>query len=338
MLWRILWVGLLGPALLAVVSRAESSRAVGDQATVQIAGADYVDVALFLGRYNLSSTWIEPSKRQRFSSVWTEITLEVDSREISYNGLRVFMGSGAVLRDGRIWIDRIDAEKLFAPLLKPATFAAEARPVRRIVIDPGHGGRDGGTANRKHDLNEKTSALDVSRRLRDLLKAQGFEIVMTREDDRYLGLAERATIGREQRADLFVSVHFNAAVNAEVHGTETYVMTPRHQRSTSSSQSSPDDGNIEPGNANDAWNVVLGLQMHRSLRQHLALNDRGLKRARFAVLRLAECPAVLVESAYLSNDTEALKVASPAYRGEIAQAIANGVIAYANLVLSTRTP
>ena len=330
------WLGALAGS--AVRANGETFPGVGGQPTVRVAESDYLDVAVFLARYNLTPKWLEAGRTQQFSSAWTEVVVEADSREIRYNGLRVFMGSGAVLREGRIWIDRLDAEKLLAPLLKPATYAAEAKPVRRIVIDAGHGGRDGGTGNKTHKLHEKTFTLDVSKRLQALLTAQGFEVVMTREDDTYIGLAERAELARKARPDLFISVHFNAAGKSEVHGTETYVMTPRHQRSTSSGKADPDDHKREPGNANDAWNAILGLQMHRSLQQQLGLQDRGLKRARFAVLRLAEYPAVLVESAYLSNEAEALKVASPAFRAEIAQAIANGVIAYANLVLSTRSP
>ncbi len=322
--------------LLAPSLRAEAFPAVGAQATVKVGGVNYLDAEAFLARYNLKGQWTETHRTLRFASAWTRIEFEVDSREITYNGRRLFMGEGTILRDGKLWIDRLDAEKLLAPLLRPATYAKAARPVRRIVIDAGHGGKDGGTANPALKLQEKTFTLDVAKRLSALLSAQGFEVVMTRSDDRYLELAERALIGQTEAADLFVSVHFNAAGNAKVHGTETYVFTPRHQRSTSSSKADPSDHHEELGNANDAWNAVLGFQVHDALCEKLDSMDRGLKRARFAVLRLAKCPAVLVEAAYLSNETEARKVATAAYRAEIAQAIANGVVGYANLVLSTQ--
>ncbi len=329
------WLTLMPLAALASPARAETYAAVGDQPTVLIDGVHYLDLQTFLGRYNLQDQWLEPQRKLRFSSPWTAIELEADSREITYNGRRLFLGEGTLLREGRLWIDRIDAEKLLAPLLRPATYAAQARPVRRIVIDAGHGGRDGGTGNTARKLQEKTFTLDVAERLRDLLAVQGFEVVMTRTDDSYLGLAERALVGKTARADLFVSVHFNAAGSAKVHGTETYICTPQHQRSTSSEKRDAADRTAEPGNTHDAWNAILGYEMHRALCAQLDSSDRGLKRARFAVLRLAECPAVLVEAAYLSNDREAQKIATAAYRAEIAQAIANGVIAYANLVRAT---
>ena len=177
---------------------------------------------------------------------------------------------------------------------------------------------------------EKTFALDVSKRLGAILSSQGFEIVFTREDDTYLSLAERAIATNAAKADLFISVHFNAAGRSAVNGVETYTMTPRHQRSTSSVQPDPSDHTDEPGNAFDAWNTVLGFSMHRALLQKLGASDRGLKRARFAVLRLAECPGVLVEAGYLSNESEARKIATEDYRAEIAEGLANGITAYAN--------
>jgi N-acetylmuramoyl-L-alanine amidase len=301
---------------------------------VAIGGQDHVELSPFLQRYGLQPSWIETGKQQRFSSAWTKLDFVADSREITFNGRRVFMGAGTVLREGALWIDRIDAEKLLAPLLRPQTFRDSARPVRRIVIDPGHGGRDGGTSNAALKLQEKIFTLDVAERLGGILGQQGFEVVQTRTDDRYLSLAERATQARVAKADLFVSLHFNAAGRAQVHGVETYVMTPQHQRSTSSSQPDPSDQKFEPGNTHDAWNVVLGMQVHHALLDATKPFDRGLKRARFAVLRLAECPAVLVEAGYLSNEAEARKIASRAYRSEIAQAVATGIVAYANQVLT----
>ncbi len=327
-------LALAGPGLLCTA--AAEWRAVGDQPTVAVSGATYLDAQLFFERYGLQAEWIEAGKWQRFSSAWTRIELENDSREIDFNGLRVFLGNGVIVREGRLWLDRLDAEKVFGPLLKAGSYARSARPVRRIVIDAGHGGRDGGTGNAAQKLNEKTFTLDVARRLGAILSQQGFEVVQTRTEDVYLGLAERAAAGRAAQADLFVSVHFNAAGKPTVHGIETYVMTPQHQRSTSSAKPDPSDDTAEPGNAADPWNLLLGYEVHRALIQQLEPSDRGLKRARFAVLRLAECPAVLVEAGYLSNDAEARRIASPEYRSDVAQAVANGIIAYANHVLTIR--
>ena len=113
-------------------------------------------------------------------------------------------------------------------------------------------------------------------------------------------------------------------------GTEIYAMTPQYQRSTSSAPTEKDPGArmAYPGNRNDPWNVVLGYCIQDKLLGKLGSEDRGLKRARFAVLRFVNTPAVLVESGYLSNAAEARKICTSAYRDNIAEGIAEGIRAY----------
>lgn len=326
----LLAVGL--PALLVaapVQLAAAPSRVVLD-------GVSYVDAAAFFGRYGLKPKWIEANRRQAFGSSWTRVELEVDQREISLNGLRVFLGEAVVLRGRSLYLSQIDADRLLGPILRPAGIP-EPRRLRTIVIDAGHGGKDSGTLNSKLKLDEKTFTLDVSRRLAALLGNGDWRVVLTRTDDRFIELGERAVQATAARADLFISIHFNAvAQGAAVNGTETYILTPRHQRSTSSAKPSASDDEQQPGNAHDQWNAVLGYQIHRSLLDKLGTADRGLKRARFAVLRLATCPAVLVEAGYLSNDDEARKIATERYRADIAEAVANGVKAYAAALATAR--
>jgi N-acetylmuramoyl-L-alanine amidase len=91
-----------------------------------------------------------------------------------------------------------------------------------------------------------------------------------------------------------------------------------------------------PGNRNDIANVILGFHLHRQLVQDLGTSDRGYKRARFAVLRFVDAPAVLVEAAYLSNDEEAARVARPEYRQRIAESLARGIDAYARQLATLR--
>jgi len=333
--WSCLWgLVLLLSFHVSVPAQSEPSNAPFDvlagQQPIKVGAVDYLKLDEFLVRFGLKASWLEPEKRRRFESAWTNIEFEIDSREISYNGLRVFLGEGVLWRANEILVAVLDAQHLLAPLLKPAEFSNLIQPVHRIVIDAGHGGKDGGTTNAKLKMMEKTFALDVSKRLGAILSSQGFEVVYTRSDDTYLSLAERAVAANAAQADLFVSVHFNAAGKTSVNGVETYAMTPQHQRSTSSAESDPSDSNLEPGNIHSAMNAVLGFSMHRALLQKLKASDRGLKRARFAVLRLAECPAVLVEAGYLSNGKEAQKIATKAYRAEIAEGLANGITAYAN--------
>jgi N-acetylmuramoyl-L-alanine amidase len=185
---------------------------------------------------------------------------------------------------------------------------------------------------------EKTVALDVVQRTKKLLEASGFKVVLTRSDDRYVELDDRPALAQKAGADLFVSVHFNSVESgaARVTGIEVFSLTPQHQFSTDDSQrEATDQAKIfNPGNSYDALNSRLGYEIHRQLIRDLRVPDRGHKRQRFKVLRLARCPAVLIEGGYLSNNTEARKIASPAYRQELARSIAQGVRNFSELLKS----
>ena len=196
-------------------------------------------------------------------------------------------------------------------------------------------GTDDGTTNRRLKVLEKNVTLDTAMRLQKLLQSRGYRVVMTRTEDRYVGLEQRADIANRAHADLFISIHFNSLENAAgVTGTETYVLTPQFQASTQPEKDRTMIPALYPGNRADHWNIVFGYQVHRQLLADLQTPDRGLKRARWVVLRLIDCPGVLVESAYLSNEAEARRVAAPEYRQRIAEAIARGVEDYAAVLAS----
>jgi N-acetylmuramoyl-L-alanine amidase len=305
---------------------------------VKIGGIDYVDARVFMGRLGFKSAWTERGKRLRVQSAKVKIDLEADKRDVALNGLRVLMGEPAVFRGNTLYLSRIDANKLFLPILSPSTVTAPPAPALRvIVLDAGHGGQDTGTQNKALKLDEKAFTLDVASRLRALLVKQGYKVVMTRTDDRFISLADRAEIANKAGADLFISIHFNAVGGAPaVRGSETYTMTPQHHRSTGSPLRDPSDNVANPGNLNDPWNALLGYHMHAQIMGKLGSVDRGLKRARFAVLRLVKSPGVLVEAGYLSNEAEARKIATPAYRAEIAEALAKGVGAYALAITTAK--
>lgn len=305
---------------------------------IKVAGIEYVDTRVALARLGFKGTWVERGKRMRLKSETSEIFLEADKRDVTLGGLRVLMGEPAVARGNTLYVSRIDADALFLPILNPSSIKKTPAPALRvIVLDAGHGGQDTGTQNKPLKLDEKGYTLDVAKRLRALLIKQGYKVVLTRTDDRFIALPDRAEMANRAGADLFISIHFNAAPSAPlVNGSETYVMTPRYHRSTGSPLRDPSDQVENPGNLHDPWNALLGYHMHARLVGELSTVDRGLKRARFAVLRLVKCPAVLVEAGYLSNEAEAKKIATPAYRAEIAEALALGVQGYARAITTTK--
>jgi N-acetylmuramoyl-L-alanine amidase len=297
-------------------------------AKVVLAGVNYTEAKAVFSRLGYQSAWDAKAQQLTLSAVAGSLVFTADSRESSVLGLRTFLGEPAALYRGALYLSTLDLERLVLPILRPDRNAPRA--LRVIMIDAGHGGNDSGTRSADGKLLEKTFTLDVARRLQRLLAGSDWRVLMTRTDDRYIALPERAAMANAAKADLFISIHFNAVPNgAAVRGTETYVLTPRFQRSTSSSKASPEDKVDQPGNRHDAWSAVLGYHMHRQLLAKLKTEDRGFKRARFAVLRLVECPAVLVEAGYLSNAGEARRIADAEYRGDIAEALASAVNAYA---------
>lgn len=328
-------VGLAVPSASAAVDVAAANRppARATPTGLQIGGVSYVDARPWFARLGYKADFDPDRKTLTLTSSAGRIVLKGDSREATLHGLRVFLGDAVVVRKTTLYVSDIDLERFVAPILRPAQLPA--RPLRTIVLDPGHGGSDTGTRNKTAKLDEKVFTLDVAKRLERLLAGSGWRVILTRGDDRFIPLPERAEIANKAGADLFVSIHFNAvANNPAVKGTETYVLTPRFQRSTSSSSSSAEDKIEQTGNRHDKWSAVLGAHMHRELLGKLKSEDRGYKRARFAVLRLVDCPAVLVEAGYLSNDAEARKLATEAYRADIAEALAAGIHAYAAALAS----
>ena len=312
--------------------RSEASASPG---RVTLGGVSYSDARAAFSRLGYKSAWNAKTLDLTLTSPSGVVVFTADSREATVHGMRLFLGESAVLNKGVLHITTIDMERFLLPMLRPERNAP--RPLRVIVIDAGHGGNDSGTRSSDEKLMEKTYTIDVARRLQRLLAGGDWRVVMTRTDDRYIPLPERADIANAAKADLFISIHFNAVANgASVRGTETYVLTPRFQRSTSSAKSSPEDKVEAPGNRHDAWSAVLGYHMHRKLLSKLKTEDRGYKRARFAVLRLVNCPGVLVEAGYLSNAGEARRIADADYRGDIAEALATAVYSYSASLASAR--
>jgi N-acetylmuramoyl-L-alanine amidase len=298
---------------------------------------DYVDVQDIAGRYGLKAVWVTSGRVMQLVDAHGRARLKFEDRNRDFylDGVRVFMGETTVFNKGSLYVSKIDVIKTLAPLLRPVDHVNQLPgPPKRIVLDPGHGGSDPGKQNLALRLNEKDMTLDVVLRLRTLLEARGYQVLLTRSDDSKLAPAQRtdlerrADVANRAAADLFISVHFNSA-QSTVRGTETYVLTPQFQRSTADDKKDDSTDKLLPGNRQDFANVVLGYHLHRTLLADLKTSDRGYKRGRLLVLCFAECPAALVEAAYLSNDAESRKVATPEYRQQIAQAIANGVDDYA---------
>jgi N-acetylmuramoyl-L-alanine amidase len=276
----------------------------------------------------LNERWVVAGSRLAMDGPVGGLAIESDRREAHARGIRIFLGEPVTAESGYLYLARTDVECLLVPIFQ-GTGARGSGPVRTIAVDAGHGGYDNGTVNRGMGLREKDLTLDVANRLEVTLRRRGFEVIMTRTEDVYVPLEQRPR--RARGADLFVSIHFNATGNSKSSGTETYILSPEGQASTGTNLTDTGDRASVPGNQWDAPSAVFGFIVQSGLLKQLGTIDRGLKHARFAVLRDLPCPGILVESAFLSNDAEAARVASKAFRTRLAENLAESIVAYANL-------
>ena len=236
-------------------------------------------------------------------------------------------------------------DRLHPGSLEPVDPAVFPLAVERVVLDPGHGGRNGGTQT-SSGLVEKELTLDIARRLSDLLEESGYEVLLTRDDDTAVSLEERARFANESGADLFVSIHVNWIVNRGVRGVETYYLGPTddpylsrlaaaENRDSGYSQTDLRDlvDTLYAGLRQDSSEraaSALQRSMLRSLRTvNPAVENRGVKSAPFIVLMKTDMPAVLAEVSCLSNEKEAELLARPLYRQYIAEALHSGIESFA---------
>ena len=250
---------------------------------------------------------------------------EYSKEFILVDGVKVMLDDAVGAQRGHLTLSKRDYDKVFVPLFWDAPKA----PARRIVLDPGHGGKDTGKVNGTHKYTEKAATLDTAARLKILLEKQGFEVVFTRTKDVFLDLDDRAAMATSLKADLFISLHYNAgpAGDTTADGIETYCLTPAGQRSTNAGKAKSTTA-AEPGNRFDTANMALAWGIQRRLVKSTGAEDRGVRRARFAVLRTLSCPGVLIEGGFMSSRKEGALIADAAYRQKIAEAVSAGIADY----------
>ncbi len=299
----------------------------GAKDQVQIGDRVFLKLGAIADRLGMVHQWQDPPNGVKLLRDWASLEFEKDKREFLLNGLRVHLGFPILALQNDLFLSLSDYEATVIPILTPQP--STALPVADfVVLDPGHGGKDPGTSNMRRHLIEKDMTLDVARRLQRVLISRGFRVSLIRGNDRFIGLEERAAGANDLGADVFVSLHFNYFRSPQVKGPETYVLTPVDQPSTARSEIPKDDAEMASGNAYDDWNILLGYYVQRQLVKQLGQPDRGLKRARWHVLRSLKCPGILVESGFVSNPEEAAKLETVAYRERIALSIGEGIEAY----------
>lgn len=296
----------------------------------RVGRVDYVTLDSMKKFYGLKGpTEIAPETSFDLTSPLGSINLKVDSRELRWKGSRYWLSHAVRQVDGVTLIPKVDLLKTFDPMLRPNAEISR-RPLLGVVVDPGHGGGDYGTRAAR-GLSEKTANLDVSKRLVRMLESAGIPWVLTRTKDRYVDHGVRAAVADDRPGYIFVSIHFNEDSSRETVGWETYSLSPQYAPSTSSGGTlRGDERESWPGNEFDHHNFLLTQAVHRAavLSKTNAPSDRGLKRARFKVLRLARSPSVLVEGGFMSNPREAALLKTEAYREQVARWVFEGIMVY----------
>jgi N-acetylmuramoyl-L-alanine amidase len=319
---------LAGLILIAGMACEVAPVLAGEQ--VRIAGREYIRITDWARANDFSVQWIKREEIVQVSNGGAKVRLEVHSPEAQINGIAVRLLFPLAQHGDAVYIARLDVQTTFAPVLSPPKAHSKAS-IKTICLDPGHGGKDPGF--RVGSNQEKRYTLLLAEELRDQLKRAGFNVSLTRTRDTFLELPERPEAARRRKADLFISLHFNAAQASpnSVQGAEVYCLTPAGAPSTNARGEGGGAGWFAGNRFNDQ-NMCLAYQIQKALTREVGCEDRGVHRARFAVLRDAAMPAILVEAGFMSHPTEGHKIYSAAYRREIARAIVDGVNGYREVV------
>ncbi|BCX79759.1 N-acetylmuramoyl-L-alanine amidase [Campylobacter sp. 19-13652] len=228
------------------------------------------------------------------------------------------------------------------PLISPK------KPAPLIVIDPGHGGTDPGAIGGKN-MYEKTAVLAVAKKLGERLKNLGYRVKFTRDRDVFINLRKRTKFANDSEADIFISIHANAAPNTQkapkMKGIETFFLSPARSERSKNAAALENKSDIEEMNFFSQQTFLnflnrekiiasnkLGIDIHRQLLKRTStiakVSDGGVREAPFWVLVGALMPAVLVEIGYITHPVEGKLLFDNRYQNELARGIAEGVVEY----------
>ena len=217
-----------------------------------------------------------------------------------------------------------------------------------IVIDPGHGGEDPGAIG-PTGLKEKDVVLKLSKKIRDKIKKKlGWDVIMTRDDDRFIPLDERTAIANSKNADLFLSIHANACTDRRICGIESFVLGTTTDKVAL--RLAAKENNISTKQVSDLQVILADLKLNdphklipsnlladcvqkslvKDLQHYGQVRDLGVKQAPFVVLIGADMPSILVEVSFISNPREEKRLRNSRYLTTLADAIVNGLTQYAH--------
>jgi len=292
---------------------------------IKIDGHEYVSVESLKNFYKFSKL-TRSGGSIRLENAKVEMKLKIGGNECLMNNVKFIFSKPVIASGNDAYVSRFDLAKLIDPVLRP-NFIRNAGDFRTVILDAGHGGRDPGATNSLG--TEAAYNLRLAQRVQRLLQAQGFNVIMLRESNRYLSLKERVdSANRVKDNAIFLSLHFNSG-SRTARGIETFTLSPpgvsHYGRGLIAS-----DAQARAGNQHDSANIALATALHGSVLRRLGTNtfDRGIKRARFTVLSGVRHPAVLFEGGFMSHPHEAKLIAHEAYQAALAAGIVDSVVRY----------
>jgi N-acetylmuramoyl-L-alanine amidase len=232
--------------------------------------------------------------------------------------------------------------------IPPGSLAKQlALGVRRIVIDPGHGGKDYGAPGYLKGVHEKKVVLQIARKLADKIKAElGLEVILTRNRDRFLTLEERTALANTKSADLFISIHTNASRDRRAYGIETYFLnlaTDEEAIRVAAMENATSTKNIsdlqkilydlmQNAKINESSRLAAYVQSsttgHLKNKRYTRIKSKGVKQAPFYVLLGAQMPSILIETSFISNSRECKRLVSPKFQERLVEGIVEGIRKY----------
>lgn len=319
----------VGKTLVVCVALLAATVFAGDDwNVVRQQGRDYVTFSN-VARFYQFPEYTRVSRTVSLRSARRGIRAEAGRSEIYINGVRFFTDFPILSGGTDELISAMDVSKIIEPIIRPNRIK-NSHKIETVILDPGHGGVDNGASNRWG--SEKNFALDVAINARQQLLSAGYKVEMTRSSDKAISLDDRVSFANRFRNAVFISIHFNWSGAAE--GIETYALAPAGVVSNAAIEKEASFSNVAwcPGNAEDEKNIALGAAVHASVLSRMSMFDRGVKHARFHVLRNVKIPAVLVECGFLSNVSEGQRIATPQFRQQVGTAIAQAVKNYDSAV------
>ncbi len=296
--------------------------------TISVEGITYRSIPEIASKLGMNISSDDYGQKVTLESKWSKVEFVNGSRLIKVNGAKMHLGFSLFEKEKTLYMPELDWQFTLSPILIPVQISPHQKRIHSIIIDPGHGGKDPGAQNSKLGLKEKELTLAVSKLLEKQLKKMGYKVYLTRRTDKFIELGDRPLLASKKKADLFISIHFNASENDSAVGVESYAYTLLNQPSSSRSTTDNVDRVFRRANRNDSLNVLLAYYLQTSILKNTNEVDRGIKRARFTVLETLPCPGALVELGFINNPQTGANLKTTAYLESLANGILEAIVQY----------